>query len=224
MHKQLTFDLPVRTSLERGDFFVSDANALAVARLEDISTWTSNKMVLAGPEGAGKSHLGHVWAESTSGALLALSDLQAADVIHVASALAVEIPETFDTESEQTLFHLHNHMSASALPLLMIARAPPSRWPLALPDLKSRMEATELVQIAPPDDVLLAAVLVKLFADRQLRVAPALIAWLTTRMDRSFAEAARLVEGLDATALSEGRAVTRKLALRILDNAPDSAS
>lgn len=223
MPKQLTLDLPVRTSLERGDFFVSDANALAVARLEDVSTWTSNKMVLAGPEGAGKTHLGHVWAEATGGALLALAEVQAEDVVHVTSALAMEIPETFDAEGEQTLFHLHNHMAASALPLLMIARTAPARWPLALPDLKSRMEATDLVQIAPPDDALLSAVLIKLFADRQLRVAPSLINWLTTRMDRSFAEATRLVESLDAAALSEGGAITRKLAQRILDNAPDSA-
>ena len=114
-------------------------------------------------------------------------------------------------------------MAAKHLPLLLIARTPPSRWPLALPDLQSRMEATDIVQIAPPDDALLAAVLVKLFTDRQLRVAPALIDWLTKRMDRSFAEAQRLVAEIDAAALSEGRAVTRTLAQRILDNAPNSA-
>lgn len=223
MPEQLTFDLPVRTSLERGDFFVSDANALAVARLEDISTWTSNKMVLAGPEGAGKTHLGHVWAEAQGGALLALGDLEEKEVVHLSTALAVDVPETLHPQAEQTLFHLHNHMAASALPLLMIARVPPARWALALPDLKSRMEATDVVQIAAPDDALLAAVLVKLFADRQLRVSPALINWLTKRMDRSFAEANRIVSGIDAAALSEGGAVTRKLAQRILDNLPDSA-
>ena len=223
MPEQLTFDLPVRTSLERGDFFVSDANALAVARLEDVTTWTSHKMVLAGPERAGKTHLGHVWAEAQGGAVLMLGNLKAAEVVHIATALAVEIPEVLDPEAEQTLFHLHNHMAGVALPLLMIARAPPARWPLDLPDLKSRMEATDVVQIAAPDDALLAAVLVKLFADRQLRVSPSLINWLTKRMDRSFSEATRLVSGLDAAALSEGGAVTRKLAQRILDNVPDSA-
>lgn len=224
MPEQLTFDLPVRTSLERGDFFVSDANALAVARLEDVTTWTSHKMVLAGPEGAGKTHLGHVWAEAQGGAVLMLGDLEAAEVVHITTALAVEVPDVLDPAAEQTLFHLHNHMAGAALPLLMIARAPPARWPLVLPDLKSRMEATDMVQIAPPDDALLAAVLVKLFADRQLRVNPSLINWLTKRMDRSFSEATRLVSDLDATTLSEGGAVTRKLAQRILDNAPDSAS
>lgn len=220
MAEQLTFDLPARTSLERGDFFVSSANALAVARLDDVSTWTSNKMALVGPKGAGKTHLGQVWAEATGGALFDLSTLDAPNVVHISTALAVEIPAAPTPDAEQTLFHLHNHMAASQLAFLMIARTPPSRWPLTLPDLQSRMEATDLVQIEPPDDALLAAVLVKLFADRQLRVAPALITWMTKRMDRSFGEAQRLVSECDAAALSEGRAITRALAQRILDNAP----
>ena len=223
MAEQLTFDLPIRTSLERGDFFVSDANALAVARLENATSWTNNKIALVGPKGAGKTHLGHVWAEATGGALISLAELDAADVVHISTPLAVEIPEAPYAQDEQSLFHLHNHMAASQLPFLMIARTPPARWPLALPDLKSRMEATDLVQIEPPDDALLAAVLVKQFTDRQLRVAPALISWLTKRMDRSFGEAQRLVSEIDAASLSEGRAVSRALAQRILDNAPTSA-
>lgn len=221
MAEQLTFDLPVRTSLARGDFFVSSANALAVTRLEDVASWTSYKMALAGPKGAGKTHLGHVWAEAAGGALVDLADILEADIVEISSARAVEIPTELDADAEQTLFHLHNHMAASGLPLLMIARTPPARWPLSLPDLKSRMEATELVQIEAPDDGLLAAVLVKLFADRQLRVAPALITWMTNRMERSFDEAQRLVAACDAAALSQGRAITRPLAQRILDNAPE---
>ena len=223
MPEQLTFDLPVRASLERGDFFVSDANALAVSRLEDVSTWTSGKMVLVGPKGAGKSHLGHVWADAQDGTLVELGTLEASGVVQHAAPLAVEIPEAPSATEEQVLFHLHNHMASSQHLLLLIARLPPSRWPLNLPDLKSRMEATEVVQIEPPDDALLAAVLVKLFADRQLHVAPSLIEWLTKRMDRSFAEAQRLVAAIDAAALAEGRAVSRTLAQRILDNAPNSA-
>ncbi|MEO9824977.1 MAG: chromosomal replication initiator DnaA [Paracoccaceae bacterium] len=221
MPEQLTFDLPVRASLERGDFFVSDANALALARLDSVATWTNNKMALAGPKSSGKTHLGHVWAEATGGAVLALGDLDAADVVHINTPLAIEVPEILEPDAEQTLFHLHNHMAATLLPFLMISRTPPARWPLALPDLKSRMEATDLVQIEAPDDALLAAVLVKLFSDRQLRVAPNLITWMTKRMDRSFAAAQRLVAECDDAALAEGRAVTRALAQRILDNTPE---
>ena len=52
---------------------------------------------------------------------------------------------------------------------------------------------------APPDDALLGALLLKLFADRQLVVAEALIAYLVRHMERSFAAAqAIVVAALDA--------------------------
>lgn len=223
MPEQLTFKLPLRTSLERGDFFVSEANALAVTRLDDMTSWTNGKLILVGPEGAGKTHLAHVWAEAEGGVIINLEDFEVSQVVEIATPLAIKVPNAPKPEAEQALFHIHNHMAAQHLPLLLVARTPPSRWPLALPDLQSRMEATDIVQIASPDDALLAAVLVKLFNDRQLLIAPSIIDWLTKRMDRSFAEAQRLVAELDAAALSEGRSVTRLLAKRILDNAPNSA-
>ena len=35
MSEQLTFDLPTRPALERGDFFIANSNALALAMIED---------------------------------------------------------------------------------------------------------------------------------------------------------------------------------------------
>ncbi len=221
MAEQLTFDLPVRDSRAKGDFFVSDANAMAVARLETSDTWPNGKLVLIGPEGAGKSHLAHVWAESAGGQVLSLSDLLELDIPAVETPIAIENAENLTSASEEALFHLHNHMGASGLPLLLIARVPPAQWSIGLPDLKSRMMATDSVRIDPPDDALLAAVMVKQFADRQLSVSPQVITWLVTHMDRSFGTAQRLVGQLDRVALSEGRAITRPLAQKVLNASPE---
>ena len=219
MAKQLTFDLPVKVSRDRGDFFVSEANALAVARLEDTAGWTRGKLALTGPEGSGKSHLAHVWTEAEEGRVLTLATLEGLDVAGVDRAVAVEIPDAgpFPAAAEEALFHLHNHMAAAGLPLLLVAREAPARWTIALPDLKSRMDATDVVRIEEPDDALLAAVLVKLFADRQLRVPPGVIGLLATRMERSFAEAQGLVAALDEAALAERRGINRALAQQVLD-------
>lgn len=226
MSKQLVFDLPVRESRSRGDFFVSDANALAVARLDAIETWPNSKLVLVGPEGSGKSHLGHVWAEAHGGLPVAtVGTLPACDIPQIDRPVAIEVQDHLagTPKEEEALFHFHNHMQAQGLPLLLIARTPPSQWDIALPDLKSRMEATDIVRIDAPDDALLAAVLVKQFADRQVQVAPTVIAYLVSHMDRSFAEAERLVAELDKAALAEGRAVTRPLAQRVLDKRQQDA-
>ena len=216
MARQLTFDLPVRESRTRGDFFVSEANALAVARLDDPSTWPNAKLVLVGPEGAGKTHLAHVWAEQSDGEVLTPDDLADLDIPGITQPVALDRADDIIARQEESVFHLHNHLGASGLPFLLIAETPPARWSLGLPDLKSRMSATDSVRINGPDDALLAAVLVKQFADRQLAVAPSVIDWLVLHMDRSFAEARRLVDLLDKAALAEGRAITRPLAQRII--------
>ncbi|MGB8622376.1 MAG: chromosomal replication initiator DnaA, partial [Paracoccaceae bacterium] len=62
MAEQLVFDLPLRAARGREDFFVSPANAMAVAQVENWRRWPARKLVLVGPQGAGKTHLAHVWA------------------------------------------------------------------------------------------------------------------------------------------------------------------
>ncbi len=220
MARQLTFDLPAVTAQGRSDFFVSPSNAAALAAIESWQDWPNRKLVLTGADGAGKTHLVHVWAALGGARVIAATNLAGADIQALAgAAVAIEDADAIagDTKAEQALFHLHNLVLAEGGSLLLTARNDPARWGLALPDLASRMQATLLTRIDPPDDALLAAVLVKLFSDRQIAVPPSLIGYLLPRIDRSLAAAAELVETLDKAALAEGRAVTRALAGRVLD-------
>ena len=223
MPEQLAFDLPVRTSRDRGDFFLSEANALAVARLDASGTWPNGKLVLTGPEGSGKSHLASAWAEEHGTTLITPADLTGRVIPEIDHVCAIDLgaDTRMTAAEEEALFHLHNHLAASGLPLLLVARQAPARWPIALADLKSRLEAAEVVRIDEPDDALLAAVLVKLFSDRQIDVSPNLIGWLVPRIDRSFAAAQDIVSRLDAAALAAQKPVSRELARRTLDNPPD---
>ena len=50
MATQLSFDLPSKTALGREDFFVSPANAAAVALIESWPDWPSRKLLLTGQE------------------------------------------------------------------------------------------------------------------------------------------------------------------------------
>ena len=100
--------------------------------------------------------------------------------------------------------------------------AAPGDLDIKLPDLRSRICALPVAKISRPDDALLRAVLVKLFADRQLAVEPHVIDYVLVRMERSTAAAQRLVSGADKLALAMHRAVTRGVAAAALD-AMDSA-
>ncbi|MDJ0638838.1 MAG: chromosomal replication initiator DnaA [Paracoccaceae bacterium] len=216
MARQLTFDLAVRESRSRGDFFVSEANAQAIARLEATETWPNKKLILIGPEGAGKTHLAHVWSDSQGGEILTPKDLEGLDITSIDKPMVFDGADDLTEAEEEPMFHLHNHMAHRLLPFLIVARQPAALWRTRLPDLRSRMEAADSVRIAAPDDALLAAVLVKLFSDRQLVVAPPVIDWLVRNMDRSFQAAKAVVAALDKAALEEGRAVTRPLAQKVL--------
>ncbi len=226
MARQLSFDLPAKTAHGREDFFVSPANALAVAMISATS-WPGNKLVLSGPAGSGKTHLAHVWAQETGGRIIQSSSLQYDQVPELSkTAIAVEdVPAIAgDMDQQRTLFHLHNLVLAEGNALLMTGRMAPKFWRLPLADLQSRVEGAHHVALDPPDDALLGAVLAKLFLDRQLNPGPDVIAYLVKHMDRSFAVAAQVVEKLDQVALSEKREITRALAVRVLNDGLDQVT
>ena len=225
MAQQLTFDLPARTALGRDDFFVSPANAVAVAAVDGWGSWPGGRLILTGPKGSGKTHLVHVWAKDAEAVVLSARELTAnsiSELVQSTTNIAIEDIETIagNPDSEQVLFHLYNMVLSEGGRLLMTAVSPPGTWPLTLPDLKSRLQGSNLANLAPPDDALLSAVLVKLFADRQIDVSTSVIDALTKRMERSFDTAAHLVADLDALSLTERRPITRNMVTRVLDNRP----
>lgn len=213
MIRQFAFDLAAPPTYRAEDYFRSASNAAAWAQVTG-APWPGGRLLLVGAEGVGKSHLAHVWAESAGAGIIAARDLGRADLGRIAGPLVVEDAQTLagDPAGEEALFHLWNR----AGPLLITAALPPRDWGLALPDLASRVQSMAQARIEPPDDALLAAVLVKLFADRQVQVQPSLIAYLAVRMERSLAAARRLVDELDRRALSLGRPVTRALAAAVV--------
>jgi chromosomal replication initiation ATPase DnaA len=221
--RQLAFDLAGAPSYARAAFLPAECNRHALERIAGWRDWPGGRMVLSGPEASGKTHLAHVWAAEAGAAIVAADALAAADVAALATGReAVEDADRPAREPgfERALFHLHNALREAGGTLLLTARAEPGRWGTALPDLASRIEAAPHVRLAPPDDALLAAVLVKLFDDRQLRVTPRLVDWLVLRMDRSLAAAREIVARLDAAALAARAPITREMAAAVLDMPP----
>lgn len=220
MPRQLAFDLPLPAAMGRNDFFVAPANAAALAAVDGWAGWPDGRLLLVGPAGSGKTHLAHLWAAEAGARLVPGATLAAADLLALAAAGRVAVDDADAVAGrpagERALLHLHNMLAEAGGRLLLTAGRPAPVWGVALADLSSRMEAAPLARIEPPGDALLAAVLVKHFADRQLAVAPGLVAYLVARMERSLGAARALVAALDARALAEGGAVTVALARELL--------
>jgi chromosomal replication initiation ATPase DnaA len=215
--RQLALALGHTDSFAREDFLTGPTNADALAMIEHWPDWPSRALALVGPEGAGKSHLAAIWAETAGARFLAARALAEADLpaALATGALVVEDAEAGAFE-ERALFHLLNLTREEEAFLLLTTRAAPTVWPVRIPDLASRLRAMPLVVLGAPDDMLLRAVLVKLFADRQLHVDDAVVNYVATRIERSFAAARRVVALLDREALQQKRPVTRALAAELL--------
>lgn len=231
MAEQLSFPIAVKPALGRDDFFVSEANQMAVALLEDHTTWPQGKMVLVGPEGAGKTHLSHVWAGEVSATICLANALPTSDIDALAQGpVVVEDIDLIagDMPAETGLFHLHNLAAANAQPLLMTTKSAPSRTEFHLKDLQSRMSAASIARIEPMDDALLTAMLMKLFADRQINIPSNLLSYILPRLPRNYASAQSFVSQLDETALREKRpigiALAREIIARDLDIPPENTA
>lgn len=224
MAEQLALNIPAREALGRDAFFVAPSNALALATLDAADTWPSGKLVLTGPAGSGKTHMAQVWANDRNAVVVPIAELSTAD-IPALSARRYVVVEDADKVSglanaratEETLFHLHNLTLAEGGRLLITATTAPNRWSLTLPDLASRMQGTPVARIDPPDDMLLTAMLVKQFEDRQIVVSGSLITWLVKRMERSAEAARNIVATLDQEALRAGRPISRSFAAQLLN-------
>lgn len=223
MTRQLAFDLPNAEALTRADFFVSPSNALALQTVEGWEHWPGRKLILVGPEGSGKTHLAQIWAAMAGAVILRADGLAAIKLDDLAGQRVVVEDADRIGAAEAALFHLHNLVTGAgtgAGALLLTAATPPRDWGLALPDLVSRMQAAPVARLEAPDDALLSAVLIKLFADRQISVPANLIPYLVSRMPRSIGAARALVVALDAHALALGRPITRQLAAEVLEISP----
>ena len=187
--------------------------------------WPSRALALHGPAGCGKTHLIHLWCAQTSGVIVAGEALSEELVGHLVSERRHRIAiDNGDRASERALLHLVNLCMETRRDILVAARHPPASWTVSLPDLDSRLRAVLAIGVGLPDDALLGAVLVKHFADRQLRVAPEVIAYLLTHMERSFAAAAEMAARLDVISLREHRAITVPLARQILEDGVHASS
>lgn len=209
---QLPLGFTPSASLGEADFVETEGNAEALAFLRQWPAWPSHALVLYGDKGSGKTHLAHIWAQK-AGAVFIPSP-----VLDQGERLVLEDADRLmgHAEAEEALFHLLNHLSASKGSLLITANTPPALWPVKLPDLRSRLQALPTVHLDAPDDAALAALMAKLFADRQLLVGQDVIDYLVRRIERSSSAAHAAVAACDAAALATGRAVTLPLAREVL--------
>ncbi len=215
--QQLLLDMPHRPALGRDDFLVTGSNSAAVALVDEWPNWPSHAAILVGPKGSGKSHLSNVWQQASKAVVLPLAELATANVDSLLAGKTLVLEDASPGRFDQTaLFHALNHARQQKGHILLTSELESKAWNVTLTDLASRLAAIPLVNILPPDDALLRGVLVKLFADRQISVDEALIAYVLARIPRSLQAAQTLVSEVDRQALLAKAEITRPFVAKIM--------
>jgi hypothetical protein len=155
------------------DIVIGAANARVAAALAAPQNWPFHTAVLCGPARSGKSLFARWFTASGMGE--ALDDAQTLD--------------------ERTVFHRWNRAQGAGLPLLVVAGEGP--WQIALPDLRSRLQAALQLEIGQPDDRMAHDLILSMAAERGLALGSDAADYLVPRANRSHAELERLVSMID---------------------------
>src|ERR1700685_141693 len=210
--RQLALALDHAESYAREDFLSGPCNAEPLALIGSWPAWPANSIALVGPEGSGKTHLATIWAAAAGARVVSAHALDETGLRSALATGALVIEDAAATADERALFHLTNMARGENAYLLFTARSTPATWPIATPDVVSRLRAMPVVSLQAPDDAMLRAVMVKLAADRQLAFDESVVSYLSTHIERSFAAPRSAVIALDNEALRRGRPPTRALA------------
>ena len=171
---QLPLPLVVPETSET-EFLVGESNARAVDQLERWATWPVMAGLLVGPRKSGRSLLARIFAAKSGGTMI----------------------DDAERASETEIFHAWNKAQADRHPLIIVADAPPPEWSVRLPDLRSRLAATPVLRIEPPDDVLVEQLLTRLLERRRLHSKPDVTAWIARRVERSHLTVTRVADALE---------------------------
>ena len=216
---QLSFGFDYRAAMGQEDFLIAPCNEEAVAWIDAWPNWPAPALCVHGPPGSGKTHLAQVWrarSDAVEATVAAMRNHTPGDLLAGKTACIVDAPILESEADERALLHLYNTIAERQGHLLLTALQPPARSTYRLDDLRSRLAAAPAVAIGAPDEGLLGAVMIKLFADRQLEVDQEVITYLVMRIERSFEAMRRVVETVDRSALAKRRKVTVRLVREVL--------
>jgi DnaA regulatory inactivator Hda len=211
--RQLPLPLDPRPAYSEFEFHPASGSRLALEWLEKPALWTAGRLILWGQSGTGKTHLLHIWAAAHGTQVMSGANLSGMPALMTAPCVIDDADAVTD---EVGLFHLLNEAAEAGQPVLLASRQPPSRLPISLPDLASRLRASTVIEIPPPDDEDRATLLARLAAGRQLVLNIQVQNFLLTHLPRSPAALIEAVTRLDRAALANGGRITRGLAASLL--------
>ena len=219
--KQIPLELPFTDAMEADNFLMTECNKEAVLWIQKWPDWQHMGLVISGKPGTGKTHLMKLWLNLSEGKKLTKQELLekssmeiTKDCLHIAIDNADTIAK--DNKAEEKLFHLFNYLKEKQGSLLLTFKEEIPMIPFQLPDLSSRLLTLPVARLGDPDDVLLEALIIKQFHDRQISLDEGVLSFLITHIPRDAASVRSIIDKLDTESLTEQKKISIRLAKRVL--------
>jgi len=189
--------LPFETALAGQDdrYIITRSNNATHDHLQNWQDWPNLTAILIGDHASGKSVMAQQFERDSGGYV-------------VDDAMA---------SRDDDLFHLWNRARQEQKPLLLVSSKRVASWGVELPDLKSRLAASLLIEIGPPDEAMITGLFHKYFAARGLSVSEDALSYLGKRMERTYRNVQLLSQNMDKLAIERKRPITRTIAKAALE-------
>ena len=164
-----------------------------------------------GKKMSGKTHLAQIWKEKFSGQFLEISNLKRANLLEIVTEKQFYIIENVDSlnlEEERILLQIFNLCLQKSAHLLLTSAKSLEEISLSTKDLSSRLRNVFHVDIMPITPDFSEMLLVKIFAEKQLRVSAQTTKFLAKNIITRYQDLFAAAKLLEFNSLEKRRAIT----------------
>ena len=177
------------------NFHVTDGNQAAVTLLRARERWPSAAVLILGPAGSGKTHLGQAWLDASGGEF---------------------IDDAHDVAERDIFDAINRALAGQNSGLVLASSLSPAAWGVSLPDLTSRLNAMPTVSLPEYDEASLEPILRDLFDQAGRSVGQDVVTFMLRQCERSVKALRELVLELDVAAGSKKADLTKAFVAKYL--------
>ena len=199
------------------DFFVSKCNYFAFSLIESWPKWEKNILNIYGEKFCGKSHLSEIFKRKHKAIIIKNDEINNNFFNKIRYYENIILDNLEFLSDEKILYSIFNFVEQYNKYLIINSIDSINSIEFTLPDLKSRLKNCIFAKIDKPDDDMIFALVLKHFADRQIKIEKKIIEYITKRIERSYGKIFDFIYKVDQFSLINKKPIDYKSIKKILE-------
>ena len=199
------------------DYFVSKCNYFAFNFIETWPKWEKNILNIYGEKFCGKSHLSEIFKRKNKAIIIKNDEINNNFFNKIRYYENIILDNLEFLSDEKTLYSIFNFVEQYNKYLIINSIDSINSIEFTLPDLKSRLKNCIFAKIDKPDDDMIFALVLKHFADRQIKIEKKIIEYITKRIERSYGKIFDFIYKVDQFSLINKKPIDYKSIKKILE-------